>query len=38
VFATAASLLVPYDLTAERPRRVSSEERAFLGKYIEPVA
>ena len=38
VFATAASLLVPYDLTAERPRRVSPEERAFLGRYIEPVA
>jgi acyl-CoA thioester hydrolase len=35
LFATAASLLVPYDLVAERPRRVSPEERAFLGQYVE---
>jgi acyl-CoA thioester hydrolase len=36
VFATAASLLVPYDLLAARPRRVSPEERAFLERYAEP--
>jgi acyl-CoA thioester hydrolase len=36
VFATAASLLVPYDLVAARPRRVSPEERAFLERYVEP--
>jgi len=36
VFATAASVLVPYDLEAVRPRRVSSEERSFLEKYLEP--
>ncbi len=36
VFATAASVLVPFDLTAERPRRVSPEERAFLERYLEP--
>ena len=36
VFAKAASVLVPYDLEAERPRRVSTEERAFLEKYLEP--
>jgi acyl-CoA thioester hydrolase len=35
VFATAASLLVPYDLVAARPRRVSPEERAFLEQYVE---
>jgi acyl-CoA thioester hydrolase len=35
LFATAASLLVPYDLEAERPRRVSPEERAFLERYVE---
>lgn len=35
VFARAASLLVPYDLEAERPRRVSAEERAFLERYLE---
>jgi acyl-CoA thioester hydrolase len=35
VFATAASLLVPYDLDAARPRRVSPEVRAFLEQYLE---
>ena len=37
VFALAASVLVPYDLEAQRPRRVSAEERSFLEKYLEPV-
>ena len=36
VFATAASVLVPYDLAAARPRRVSPEERAFLEQYLVP--
>jgi acyl-CoA thioester hydrolase len=36
VFARAASLLVPFDLTAQRPRRVSPEERAFLERYLPP--
>lgn len=36
VFAHAASVLVPYDLEAKRPRRVSPEERAFLQRYVEP--
>lgn len=36
VFATAASRLVCFDLTANRPRRVSPEERAFLERYLEP--
>ncbi|MDQ1627506.1 MAG: acyl-CoA thioester hydrolase [Actinomycetota bacterium] len=35
LFARAASLLVPYDLAAGRPRRVSPEERAFLERYVE---
>ena len=35
VFARAASLLVPYDLAAGRPRRVSPEERTFLEQYVE---
>ena len=34
LFARAASLLVPYDLVAARPRRVSPEERAFLEQYL----
>jgi acyl-CoA thioester hydrolase len=36
VFARAASVLVPFDLTAQRPRRVSPEERAFLERYLPP--
>jgi len=36
VFARAASLLVPFDLTVGRPRRVSPEERDFLQRYLEP--
>ena len=35
VFATAASTLVCFDLTAKRPRRVTPEERAFLERYLE---
>ncbi|MBA3233351.1 MAG: acyl-CoA thioesterase, partial [Propionibacteriales bacterium] len=35
VFARAASVIVPYDLAAERPRRLSEEERAYLEKYLE---
>lgn len=31
--ATAETLMVPYDLDAGRPRRVSDEERAFLGEW-----
>jgi acyl-CoA thioester hydrolase len=36
VFARAGSVLVPYDLEMERPRRVSPEERDFLEQYLEP--
>jgi acyl-CoA thioester hydrolase len=35
LFATASSLLVPYDLEAERPRRLTPEERSFLERYVE---
>jgi acyl-CoA thioester hydrolase len=35
LFARAGSVLVPYDLEAERPRRISTEERAFLERYVE---
>ena len=34
VFAHAASVLVPFDLTEKRPRRVSPEERTFLERYL----
>jgi acyl-CoA thioester hydrolase len=36
LFATAASTLVCFDLAAQRPRRVSAEERVFLARYYEP--
>jgi len=35
LFARAASILVPYDLEAERPRRLTPEERGFLERYID---
>jgi acyl-CoA thioester hydrolase len=35
LFARAASVLVPYDLEAERPRRVTAEERVFLARYVD---
>jgi acyl-CoA thioester hydrolase len=31
--STARSVLVPFDLAAQRPRRVSPQERAFLLRY-----
>ena len=31
-----ASVVVPYDLAAARPRRISPEERAFLEEYLVP--
>ena len=35
LFARAASILVPYDLEAERPRRLTVEERTFLEQYVD---
>jgi acyl-CoA thioester hydrolase len=36
VLAEASTVLVPFDLTAGRPRRLSSAERHFLSRYLEP--
>ncbi|NYI08337.1 acyl-CoA thioesterase [Allostreptomyces psammosilenae] len=36
VYARASSVLVPYDLTEGRPRRLSEEERAFLRGFMSP--
>ena len=33
LFATASSVLVPYDLAAARPRRITPEERTFLTRF-----
>ncbi len=35
LFASASSLLVPYDLQAERPRRLTAGERGFLERYVD---
>ncbi|HEY5201699.1 MAG TPA: thioesterase family protein [Acidothermaceae bacterium] len=36
VLAEAMTVLVPFDLDAGRPRRVSQAERDFLSRYLEP--
>lgn len=36
VYAEAATVLVPFDIEAGRPRRVSDEERAALEPFLEP--
>ncbi|RAG86581.1 acyl-CoA thioesterase [Streptacidiphilus pinicola] len=36
VYARAATICVPYDLAAGRPRRLTPGERAFLAEYLEP--
>lgn len=33
-YATASSRMVPYDFTAERPRRLTGVERSFLAGYL----
>ncbi|KUJ69277.1 thioesterase [Streptomyces albus subsp. albus] len=35
VYARASTVLVPYDLAAGRPRRVTREEESFLQQYLE---
>jgi len=36
VYARAATVMVPYDVKAERPRRVSEDERDALSQFLEP--
>lgn len=36
VLAEASTVLVPFDLAASRPRRLSQAERHFLSRYLEP--
>jgi acyl-CoA thioester hydrolase len=38
VYARAATVVVPYDLEAERPRRLTAGERAFLEGYFDDSA
>jgi acyl-CoA thioester hydrolase len=35
VYVRASTVVVPYDLAAGRPRRITSEERSFLMKYLD---
>jgi acyl-CoA thioester hydrolase len=35
VYARASSVLVPYDFTEERPRRITAEERGYLETFLE---
>ncbi|MFD9226067.1 acyl-CoA thioesterase [Streptomyces sp. NPDC060064] len=35
VYVRASTVVVPYDLSAERPRRISAEEKSFLQKYLD---
>lgn len=33
VYVTAATVIVPFDFEAQRPRRITAEEREFLAEY-----
>ncbi|MFI5754655.1 acyl-CoA thioesterase [Streptomyces sp. NPDC051569] len=35
VYVRASTVVVPYDLAAKRPRRITAEERSFLQKYLD---
>jgi acyl-CoA thioester hydrolase len=37
VYVRASTVVVPYDLDAERPRRISAEEKSFLQEYLDDV-
>lgn len=40
VYVRASTIVVPYNLAEERPRRISAEEKLFLQEYLaeEPAA
>ncbi|MFC5804177.1 acyl-CoA thioesterase [Streptomyces formicae] len=35
VYVRASTIVVPYDLAAARPRRISAEEKSFLLEYLD---
>ena len=35
VYVRASTVVVPFDLEAQRPRRLTAEERAFLEEYLD---
>jgi acyl-CoA thioester hydrolase len=34
----ASTVIVPFDFEAQRPRRITDEERAFLKEYMDDAA
>jgi acyl-CoA thioester hydrolase len=38
VYVRASTVVVPFDFEAERPRRITAEERAFLREYMDDAA
>jgi acyl-CoA thioester hydrolase len=38
LYVRASTIVVPYDLAAARPRRLTAGERAFLAEYLETAA
>ncbi|MFH9420958.1 acyl-CoA thioesterase [Streptomyces sp. NPDC017529] len=35
VYVRASTVVVPYDLDAQRPRRITEEEKSFLTEYLD---
>jgi acyl-CoA thioester hydrolase len=35
VYVTASTVIVPFDFEAQRPRRITAEEREFLQEYMD---
>ncbi|MEU3848671.1 thioesterase family protein [Streptomyces sp. NPDC029554] len=35
VYVQASTVIVPFDFEAQRPRRLTAEEREFLGEYMD---
>ena len=35
VYVRASTVVVPFDLDAQRPRRITAEEKSFLEKYLD---
>lgn len=38
VYVRASTVVVPYNLESQRPRRISAEEKSFLEKYLDRAA
>lgn len=35
IYVRASTIVVPYDMSAERPRRISAEEKSYLQEYLD---